>query len=72
MSPRAERELAALGITADDPLLAAAAQAADPDLALAGLASTPAHRRPRPRASRRAATADLIRGARDDPASVPG
>jgi glutamate-ammonia-ligase adenylyltransferase len=37
--PRAERELAALGITtADHPLLAAPAQAADPDLALAGLA----------------------------------
>jgi len=38
--PRAERELAALGIAADDhPLLAALAQAADPDLALAGLAN---------------------------------
>jgi [glutamine synthetase] adenylyltransferase / [glutamine synthetase]-adenylyl-L-tyrosine phosphorylase len=37
--PRAERELAALGIAADDdPLLAALAQAADPGLALAGLA----------------------------------
>src|SRR6266700_5292879 len=38
--PRAERELTALGIAADDhPLLAALAQAADPDLALTGLAS---------------------------------
>ena len=37
--PRAERELAGLGIAADDhPLLAALAQAADPGLALAGLA----------------------------------
>jgi glutamate-ammonia-ligase adenylyltransferase len=37
--PRAERELAALGITGEDhPVLAACAQAADPDLALAGLA----------------------------------
>src|ERR1700761_5805961 len=37
--PRAERELAALGITSEDhPVLAACAQAADPDLALAGLA----------------------------------
>jgi glutamate-ammonia-ligase adenylyltransferase len=38
--PRAERELTALGLAADDhPLLAAIARAADPDLALAGLAS---------------------------------
>jgi glutamate-ammonia-ligase adenylyltransferase len=37
--PRAERELAALGISSEDhPVLAACAQAADPDLALAGLA----------------------------------
>ncbi len=37
--PRAERELAALGIAGGEhPLLAALAQAADPDLALAGLA----------------------------------
>jgi len=37
--PRAERELARLGITAEDhPVLAAPAQAADPDLALMGLA----------------------------------
>ena len=37
--PRAERELAALGLAGDDqPLLAALAQAPDPDLALAGLA----------------------------------
>jgi [glutamine synthetase] adenylyltransferase / [glutamine synthetase]-adenylyl-L-tyrosine phosphorylase len=36
---RAERHIGDLGVTADDPLLAAAAQAADPDLALAGLAS---------------------------------
>jgi glutamate-ammonia-ligase adenylyltransferase len=37
--PRAERELASLGIAADDhPLLASLAQAADPDLALIGLA----------------------------------
>src|SRR5580692_9001814 len=37
--PRAERELAALGLARDDqPLLAALAQASDPDLALAGLA----------------------------------
>jgi glutamate-ammonia-ligase adenylyltransferase len=37
--PRAERELAALGLAgADHPLLAALAQAPDPDLALAGLA----------------------------------
>ncbi|MGH3250904.1 MAG: DUF294 nucleotidyltransferase-like domain-containing protein, partial [Trebonia sp.] len=37
--PRAERELAALGITSEGhPLLTASAQAADPDLALAGLA----------------------------------
>src|SRR5580692_2366173 len=37
--PRAERELACLGIATDDhPLLAALAQAADPDLALTGLA----------------------------------
>jgi glutamate-ammonia-ligase adenylyltransferase len=37
--PRAERELAALGITSDGhPLLTAIAQAADPDLALSGLA----------------------------------
>src|SRR6516165_9538427 len=36
---RAERQLAGIGITSDDhPLLAALAQAADPDLALAGLA----------------------------------
>ena len=41
--PRAERGLAALGITGqviageDDPLLAALARAADPDLALAGM-----------------------------------
>ena len=35
---RAERQLADLGITAGHPLLAALAQAADPDLALAGLA----------------------------------
>src|ERR1700722_13182291 len=35
--PRAERELASLGIAADDhPLLAGLAQAADPDLALIG------------------------------------
>jgi glutamate-ammonia-ligase adenylyltransferase len=37
--PRAERELAALGLAGDDhPLLTALAQAPDPDLALAGLA----------------------------------
>ncbi|MGH2930300.1 MAG: bifunctional [glutamine synthetase] adenylyltransferase/[glutamine synthetase]-adenylyl-L-tyrosine phosphorylase, partial [Solirubrobacteraceae bacterium] len=37
--PKAERELAALGITSEGhPLLASCAQAADPDLALAGLA----------------------------------
>jgi glutamate-ammonia-ligase adenylyltransferase len=37
--PRAERELAALGILSEgDPVLAGLAQAADPDLALAGLA----------------------------------
>ncbi|MDX6421587.1 MAG: [glutamine synthetase] adenylyltransferase / [glutamine synthetase]-adenylyl-L-tyrosine, partial [Trebonia sp.] len=37
--PKAERELAALGITSEGhPLLAFLAQAADPDLALAGLA----------------------------------
>jgi glutamate-ammonia-ligase adenylyltransferase len=37
--PRAERELAALGIAGQDhPVLAAVAQAADPDVALAGLA----------------------------------
>jgi glutamate-ammonia-ligase adenylyltransferase len=37
--PRAERELGRLGITAEDhPVLAAPAQAADPDLALTGLA----------------------------------
>jgi [glutamine synthetase] adenylyltransferase / [glutamine synthetase]-adenylyl-L-tyrosine phosphorylase len=37
--PRAERELARLGITSEDhPALAAPAQAADPDLALMGLA----------------------------------
>src|ERR1700735_1544114 len=37
--PKAERELAALGVTSESPpFLAAAAQAADPDLALAGLA----------------------------------
>ena len=35
---RAERQLAGLGITADHPLLAALAQAADPALALDGLA----------------------------------
>ena len=36
--PRAERELGALAITGEDhPVLAACAQAADPDLALAGL-----------------------------------
>src|SRR6201996_7685411 len=36
--PRAERELAALGILSEgDPVLAALAPAADPDLALAGL-----------------------------------
>jgi len=35
---RAERQLAGLGIAAGHPLLAALAQAADPDLALAGLA----------------------------------
>ena len=45
--PRAERELAALGITGEDnPVLAASAQAADPDLALAGLAQI-AERDPR-------------------------
>jgi glutamate-ammonia-ligase adenylyltransferase len=37
--PRAERELASVGIATDDhPLLAALGQAADPDLALTGLA----------------------------------
>jgi [glutamine synthetase] adenylyltransferase / [glutamine synthetase]-adenylyl-L-tyrosine phosphorylase len=37
--PKAERELARLGITSEDhPVLAASAQAADPDLALTGLA----------------------------------
>jgi glutamate-ammonia-ligase adenylyltransferase len=37
--PRAEREIASLGIATDDhPLLAALGQAADPDLALTGLA----------------------------------
>jgi glutamate-ammonia-ligase adenylyltransferase len=37
--PRAERELASLGIAGDDhPVLAAVARAADPDLALTGLA----------------------------------
>jgi glutamate-ammonia-ligase adenylyltransferase len=41
--PRAERELADLGITADGhPLLTALAQAADPDLALSGLAQVAA------------------------------
>jgi len=35
---RAQRQIAELGVTDDDPLLAAIAQAADPDLALAGLA----------------------------------
>jgi glutamate-ammonia-ligase adenylyltransferase len=34
---RAQRHIAELGASADDPLLAAVAQAADPDLALAGL-----------------------------------
>ena len=37
--PKAEREFVALGVTSEGhPLLAACAQAADPDLALAGLA----------------------------------
>ena len=41
--PKAERELAALGITSEGhSLLASAAQAADPDLALAGLAQVAA------------------------------
>src|ERR1700724_1321043 len=45
--PKAERELAALGITSEDhSLLASSAQAADPDLALAGLAQV-AERDPR-------------------------
>jgi len=35
---RAERQLANLGITGDEPVLAALAQAADPELALTGLA----------------------------------
>jgi hypothetical protein len=34
---RAERQLADLGITGDEPLLAALAQVADPELALTGL-----------------------------------
>jgi len=34
---RAQRQIAELGVSEDDPLLAAVAQAADPDLALAGL-----------------------------------
>jgi [glutamine synthetase] adenylyltransferase / [glutamine synthetase]-adenylyl-L-tyrosine phosphorylase len=35
---RAQRQISAMGVTADDPLLAAVAQAADPHLALDGLA----------------------------------
>ncbi|HEX7163755.1 MAG TPA: bifunctional [glutamine synthetase] adenylyltransferase/[glutamine synthetase]-adenylyl-L-tyrosine phosphorylase, partial [Trebonia sp.] len=55
--PRAERELAALGITSEDhAVLAACAQAADPDLALAGLAQI-AERDPA-----------LIKGLSEDPA----
>ncbi len=36
--PRAQRLITELGVSAEDPLLAAVAQAADPDLALTGLA----------------------------------
>jgi glutamate-ammonia-ligase adenylyltransferase len=67
---RAERHIADLGVTADDPLLAAAAQAADPDLALAGLASiaeriaarAPGH------VPGGAAAAEFLEALRDDPA----
>ncbi len=67
---RAERHIADLGVTADDPLLAAAAQAADPDLALAGLASiaeriaarAPSH------VPGGAASAEFLEALRDDPA----
>jgi [glutamine synthetase] adenylyltransferase / [glutamine synthetase]-adenylyl-L-tyrosine phosphorylase len=63
---RAERQIAGLGVTADDPLLAAAAQAADPDLALAGLASIA--ERITNRAQGRAASAEFLDTLRDDPA----
>jgi glutamate-ammonia-ligase adenylyltransferase len=59
---RAERQISGLGVTADDPLLAAAAQAADPDLALAGLASIAE------RIAARVAVARFIDALRDDPA----
>jgi len=67
---RAERHIVDLGVTADDPLLAAAAQAADPDLALAGLASiaeriaarAPSH------VPGSAASAEFLDALRDDPA----
>jgi glutamate-ammonia-ligase adenylyltransferase len=67
---RAERHIADLGVTADDPLLAAAAQAADPDLALAGLASIAeriAARAPTD-VPGGAASADFLDALRDDPA----
>jgi glutamate-ammonia-ligase adenylyltransferase len=67
---RAERQIGDLGVTADDPLLAAAAQAADPDLALAGLASIAeriAARAPGCAPGREAA-AGFLDALRDDPA----
>jgi [glutamine synthetase] adenylyltransferase / [glutamine synthetase]-adenylyl-L-tyrosine phosphorylase len=67
---RAERHIGDLGVTADDPLLVAAAQAADPDLALAGLASV-AERiaaRPPSRVPGSAASAGFLEALRDDPA----
>jgi glutamate-ammonia-ligase adenylyltransferase len=64
---RAERQIADLGVTADDPLLAAAAQAADPDLALAGLASI-AERIAARAPGGRAAAAGFLDALRDDPA----
>jgi [glutamine synthetase] adenylyltransferase / [glutamine synthetase]-adenylyl-L-tyrosine phosphorylase len=71
---RAERHIADLGVTADDPLLAAVAQAADPDLALAGLASVAeriagrAPGRAPSHAPGSAAAAGFLDALRDDPA----
>ncbi len=75
---RAQRQLADLGVTDDDPLLAAIAAAADPDLALDGLTriaeriATRAAGRPPPRTAPTApgspAAGALLKALRDDSA----